>query len=77
VIPHHAIDAFSNQRLLADATLDGDTLQLPPRGFILQSQVLFGPGTWFWVWMQFPEQYLPWSIFGATVAGLASYAVRL
>jgi hypothetical protein len=38
VIPHHIIDAFSNQRLLADATLDGDTLQLPPRCFILQSR---------------------------------------
>ena len=34
-------------------------------------------GTWLLVWLQIPEMYWPWPIFGALGAGLATYAVRL
>ena len=34
-------------------------------------------GTWFDAWLQNPDFYWPWPVFGVVIAGLTFYAVRL
>jgi hypothetical protein len=48
-------------------------------GFILSLAQSGGSvaGPWLAVWIQVPQLYWPWPVFGAAIAGLASYAARL
>ena len=34
-------------------------------------------GTWLLIWLQLPEMYWPWPTFGAVIAALGAYVVRL
>jgi hypothetical protein len=51
-------------------------------GFIIFSVVatartVFGTGVLFKFWIQRPDLYWPWPTFGAVIAGLAFYSVRI